>query len=104
MLPEGAATASHQFLRVLDGDEPVGWLWLGPGDDDALWIYDIVIAPDRRDRGFGASTLRAVEEIARSRGLGAVGLNVFGHNPRAKALYEAVGFETVTTQMRKPLR
>jgi ribosomal protein S18 acetylase RimI-like enzyme len=104
LLPDGRATAGHEFLRVLDGDQPVGWLWLGPGDDGALWIYDIVVAPGRRGRGYGAATLVAVEAIARAQGSAAVGLDVFGHNARAKALYEAAGFETVTTEMRKRLR
>lgn len=103
MLPDGRATTGHEFLRVLRGDDPVGWLWLGPGDDGGLWIYDIVMAPDAQGRGFGTATLGAVEAIARARGLGAIALNVFGHNPRARALYEAVGYETVTTEMRKRL-
>jgi ribosomal protein S18 acetylase RimI-like enzyme len=104
MLPGGRGTDGHDFFRVLDGDAAVGWLWLGPGDDGALWIYDIVIAPAQRGRGVGTATLAAVEALAHARGLGAVALNVFGHNPRAQALYEAAGYETVTTQMRKRLR
>ena len=103
MLPVGRHTNGHRFLRVLDGEDPVGWLWLGPGDAGALYIYDIVIAADRRGEGFGTAALLATEEIARSLGFDSVGLSVFGHNPRAKTLYEAVGYQTVTTQMRKPL-
>jgi ribosomal protein S18 acetylase RimI-like enzyme len=102
MLPGGRATAGQEFFRVLDGDDAVGSLWLGL-DGGTLWIYDIVMAPEHRSRGLGTATLRAVDEIARARGARAVALNVFGHNPRARALYEAAGYETVTTQMRKPL-
>jgi GNAT superfamily N-acetyltransferase len=103
MLPDGRATAGHEFLRVMAGAAAVGSLWLGPGTDGALWIFDIVIEAGQRGRGYGTATLHAVEDLARSRDLPAVALNVFGHNPRAHALYEAVGYTTVTTEMRKRL-
>jgi ribosomal protein S18 acetylase RimI-like enzyme len=39
----------------------------------------------------------------RSRGVGALELNVFGDNARAIRLYETFGYHVVTQQMRKSL-
>jgi GNAT superfamily N-acetyltransferase len=103
MLPDGRATAGHHFLRILDGDVPAGWLWLGPVEDGVAWIYDIEVGDTERGRGVGTAALEAAETFVRTLGARAIALNVFGHNPRARALYEAVGYATVTTQMRKPL-
>ena len=43
----------------------------------------------------------AAEEFARSRGAHKIGLNVFGHNPRAISLYQSLGYSTVAMRMRK---
>jgi ribosomal protein S18 acetylase RimI-like enzyme len=44
------------------------------------------------------------EDEARARGATELGLNVFGHNPVAKHLYESMGYETTVTLMRRILR
>ena len=70
----------------------------------AIFVEELDEIPEGKIAIFSAHGVsKAVEGAARERGARAVALNVFGHNPRAKALYEAVGYATVTTQMRKPL-
>lgn len=58
-------------------------------------LFRIVIGErERWGRGLGTETTRLVVEHAFSTlGLAAVRLEVFAHNPRARATYERVGFE-----------
>ena len=53
--------------------------------------------------GYGTQALRAVEERASELGAASVELHVFGHNPAARALYEKVGYETMSVVMAKRL-
>ncbi len=103
LLPEGRMTSDHSFFRILDQEESVGWLWVGPQADDAgaMWIYDIEVEESAQGRGIGRQAMLAAEEVARSRGAHEVGLNVFGHNPRAISLYQSLGYSTVAMRMRK---
>ena len=105
LLPDGRRTSNHFFFRILDQEDPVGWLWVGPqaGNDGAMWIYKIEIDEFSRSRGIGRLGMLAAEQFARSLGAHEVGLNVFGHNLGAIALYESLGYSTVAKQMRKPL-
>ena len=101
---DGDDVAQGQFiLDVLRGDEKVGTLWLAAKTATDWWIYDIVVDPEFRGTGLGRPTLRAAEEFVRSRGGTRLGLNVFGPNKVARHLYDAVGYEVVSTQMLKDL-
>jgi ribosomal protein S18 acetylase RimI-like enzyme len=106
LLPDGPATAGAHLLRVLDdAGEPVGVLWLGPHPQrrGAGWVYEVQIDEARRGEGLGRAAMVAAERIGREAGWTALGLNVFGHNPRARALYDALGYEVAATTMAKPL-
>ncbi len=48
-----------------------------------------------RGQGWGRQLLEAAITWARDAGLAWIDLGVFAHNPRARRLYESVGFETV---------
>ncbi len=105
ILPEGRATKGHHFLRVLEDDQPVGWLWLGPHPDKAgaAWVYDIEIEEPMRGRGLGRRAMLAAEQIVAADGASELGLNVFGFNTNAIALYQSLGYATVAMQMNKRL-
>jgi ribosomal protein S18 acetylase RimI-like enzyme len=105
LLPNGSATDGHHFLRVLDSDEPVGWLWIGPHPDKhgAAWIWDIEIAEAAQGRGIGRATMLAAEELMTAEGASDLGLNVFGNNQRAIALYESLDYSVVSMRMIKRL-
>jgi ribosomal protein S18 acetylase RimI-like enzyme len=47
--------------------------------------------------------MQAAEGECRRRGVVSVGLNVFGHNLGAQALYEQMGFVVTSIQMSKKL-
>lgn len=105
-LPNGVDTVDHHLLRVLDDTgAPVGVLWVGPHPHrrGAGWVYEIEIDEGRRGEGLGRAAMLAAEGITRDAGWSALGLNVFGHNPRARALYDSLGYEVAATTMTKPL-
>jgi ribosomal protein S18 acetylase RimI-like enzyme len=104
-LAEAAAPARTWILRVLNGDDAVGWLWLGPHPhrEDGVFVYEVEIAEEHQGRGLGRATMLAAEELVRAAGLTYIQLNVFGWNSRAEALYRSLGYVTLATQMGKPL-
>jgi ribosomal protein S18 acetylase RimI-like enzyme len=108
LLPGGLATDGMVFLQARDDDgSPVGILWLSlthpRGAPDTAFIFDIEVLPERRGQGYGRAVLAAAEDEVRRRGIGALGLNVFGDNPAAIALYTSAGYHVTTQQMRKLL-
>jgi len=105
LLPDGRATAGHHFLCVVDAGDVVGWLWIGPHPDkpDAAWIWEIEVVAEAQGRGVGRAAMLAAEELVAAEGAGALGLNVFGSNERAVALYESLGYSVVSMTMIKAL-
>jgi ribosomal protein S18 acetylase RimI-like enzyme len=105
LLPDGLDTAQQVFFTPVDGDEPVGMLWVhfDDGGERRAFIYDIQVWDHLRRRGYGRAIIEALVDEARRRGARSIGLNVFGSNPGAKALYERAGFEVTATQMKLTL-
>jgi ribosomal protein S18 acetylase RimI-like enzyme len=103
--PGGEPLDTHRVFDVVDGDEPVGYLWIGPqpGRADAWWVFDVEILPEQRGKGFGRQAMLLGEREARRLGATSIGLNVFGYNTRARGLYDSLGYETTAIQMRKHL-
>jgi ribosomal protein S18 acetylase RimI-like enzyme len=106
LLPEGPDTPGMFLLMAAtSGGEPVGLVWVAldrplPGQ---AWIYDIVVNPEQRGRGYGRALLRAAEQEATRHGSKAIGLNVFGTNTVARRLYETSGYQITAMNMRKEL-
>ncbi len=108
LLPQGLSTPD-QFLfivREVQSGEKVGLIWLGVHNRQAGpvgFIYDFLIEERARRQGYGTQTLLAAEEKVRQLGLSSIGLHVFGFNKPAIALYEKLGYEMASIQMRKKL-
>ena len=107
-LPQGRDTPGMLFLNGLGPDgEPVGRIWLSVehprGTPDCAFLYDIEVDERHRGQGYGRALLAAAEEVARSHGVSALELNVFGGNASAIALYESAGYVVVQQQMRTRL-
>jgi ribosomal protein S18 acetylase RimI-like enzyme len=111
LLPQGVATPG-QFLYTLEDPgtlATVGIVWfqagLGPrpGDAPKAFVYDLVIRPEFRGRGYGEAAMRLVETEVLQRGFHSVGLHVFGHNAVARALYEKLGYVPTNIVMKKSL-
>ena len=108
LLSDGTATEGHLLFLLWDDltFREVGVVWmavLDSGTGRSVWIYDIEVYEGFRRKGYATQALRAVEERADELGGDRVGLNVFGHNPGARALYESVGYETTSVNMVKRL-
>lgn len=105
--PQGGPSNGHAVFHVVDGEgTEVGYLWVGPdssSDPGAWWIWDIFIIPAHRGFGFGRAAMELGEQYARSQGATTLGLNVFGSNKTAQALYFSLGFEVTHIKMRKQL-
>ncbi|MFI5933186.1 GNAT family N-acetyltransferase [Actinoplanes sp. NPDC051494] len=116
ILPDGLRTPDQFLFRAYDtaADETaaddkgagVGMLWLNIAlkvDGLQAWVYDVIVDEEHRRRGYGRAIMRAGEELCRSRAVRSIGLNVFGGNAGARALYEQEGYVTTALQMRKRL-
>ncbi|MEH0825374.1 MULTISPECIES: GNAT family N-acetyltransferase [unclassified Micromonospora] len=106
LLPDGRRTEGHRLWTAYDGADEVGVLWLHTqqrSDGLHAFIYDIEVREQLRRRGYGRAMIRAAEQVCREVGVVSIGLNVFGFNTGARALYEQLGFEVTAVQMAKRL-
>jgi ribosomal protein S18 acetylase RimI-like enzyme len=105
--PNGQPSPGHAVFDVVDDSgDTVGYLWIGPdtsGDEGSWWIWDVLVEPDQRGRGFGREAMLLGEEYARMQGAHTLGLNVFAFNATARGLYESLGYEPASMRMRKRL-
>jgi ribosomal protein S18 acetylase RimI-like enzyme len=58
----------------------------------AAWLEDVVVRPDRRERGVGRMLLEHLAAKARAEGVLRITLLTDADNERAHALYEGLGF------------
>lgn len=106
VLPGGPETPGHEMLVLEVGSEKVGTLWVGVRELDerrVLYIWDVEIDEAHRGRGFGRQAMLLAEQIARSRGLDRIELNVFGGNTVARGLYSSLGYLERAVSMAKDL-
>ena len=106
LLPAGLRTDNqHLFSIYAPGRSlPIGMVWFEIRERDgrkSAFIYDFRIDESQRGKGYGKETLARVDEQLKSMGARSVSLNVFGHNHRARALYEKHGFKVTGIGMRK---
>ena len=109
LAPLGIATPGHYFFCIHEEQETgaeVGYLWIAVFEQDRLklgYIYELMVQPQFRRRGYAAAALRDAEALARELGLSALRLHTFGHNLAALALYRKIGFEPINVVMQKSL-
>ena len=99
LLPEGVDTPGQHIWSAYDDDTTVGVLWIAV-DAPKAYIYDIEVHADQRRRGYGREVVDAGALAARDLGAEELGLNVFGHNDVARALYERAGYVTTERSYR----
>lgn len=92
LLPDGLASeGQHLFTAHHDG-ERCGVLWVCDRWPAQGYVYDVEIEETHRGRGLGAALMVNAALWSRQRGHAWLGLNVFGHNERARSLYEQLGY------------
>ena len=69
----------------------------------SAYLYDFVVREDLRGQGYGRRALELFEAKLRELGVGRIGLNVFGYNHAARALYEKMGYQVTGVGMMKQL-
>jgi GNAT superfamily N-acetyltransferase len=107
LVPDGRlAPGLHLFVAEASG-VAVGHLWLAEpavgGPPDTAYVYDVEVREEQRGRGYGGVLMEAAEQWATSLGASYLALNVFGGNRVARRLYESLGYETTSVDMRKSL-
>ena len=107
LLPNGLRS-DNQFLFTLTHDAlgPIGMLWFELHDRRAgksAYIYDFMVREDLRGQGFGRRALELLDIKLGELGVRSIGLNVFGYNHAARALYEKMGYEITSIAMVKRL-
>ncbi|MCC7147181.1 MAG: GNAT family N-acetyltransferase [Phycisphaeraceae bacterium] len=55
-------------------------------------VDELYVRPEFRDRGLGTAALGQARKVAEQAGVGAMRLEVEENNPKARALYERMGF------------
>ena len=70
---------------------PAGALWL-QSKPDSIYVHELQVLPEHQGRGIGTAVVRLLIDGASSRNV-SVTLSVLAANPRAKRLYERLGFE-----------
>jgi len=73
-----------------------GAVWLESGPD-AIHIRELQVLPDLQGRGIGTATIRNVIDQGARRGV-PVTLSVVPANPRARRLYERLGFRVAAVE------
>lgn len=91
LIPAGLESPGMEFFVARVGDEVVGDLWLNT-DETMAFIYNIEVRPEQRRRGYGSAIMNAAAVRCRDAGHPYLGLNVFAHNPNARALYDKLGY------------
>ncbi len=103
LLPDGLATKNHLLWTAHDGDTVVGTIWVALMPDrnpPHSYVYSLDVDAAHRRRGYGQAIMEAAMQECRHRGIGTMGLNVFGHNETARRLYERLGFQVAATNMK----
>ena len=91
LIPQGQDSPGMEFFTGWVGAEPVGRLWLNV-DQPMAFVYDVEVLEEQRRKGYGAGLMNAAAAWSRDHGHPAIGLNVFAHNPGARALYDRLGY------------
>jgi GNAT superfamily N-acetyltransferase len=91
LIPDGVDSAGQEFFTAWVGEDPVGHLWIST-ERPMAFVYDIVVREEQRRKGYGEAIMNAGAIWSRDHGHFALGLNVFAHNPGARALYDKLGY------------
>ena len=112
----GVQTSEHGFVNpnlktmirvygVLGGILRMGGLAIlhHKTDTDEHYVDGVAVASEMRSTGIGSHLFELLEQTVLEKRIKTISLEVIDTNPRAKALYERLGFVAVKTQTLWPL-
>lgn len=90
------ASEGHHLLVALDADgNPLGFIsgveTTHPDKGTEMFLYELSVAPDHRNRGIGRELVEALAELARGRGCYGMWVGTEPDNTAALATYRAAG-------------
>lgn len=95
LLPDGVDTEGQCLWSAFRADDSgpteVGILWIQHAVP-ASFVYNVVVDEDLRGQGRGRAIMTAGARWCRDHGSETLGLNVFGPNATARALYDSLGY------------
>tara|TARA_B110000238_G_C16113773_1_gene433898 strand:- start:411 stop:890 length:480 start_codon:yes stop_codon:yes gene_type:complete len=108
LLPEGVVSKNHYLFNIIENESSknVGYIWVKLEDNirtKSAFIYDIEINKSFRRKGYAKSGLRCIEKVVAELGATSLGLHVFNHNSAALALYNSMGYQTLSHNMQKTI-
>jgi len=107
LLPGGLDSPGQLIYRVVDDGQQVGWLWLAAAPPELgpsmAWVYKVEVDDEFRGRGYGRAAMLLAEDAARAHGMQSLGLNVHGGNTVGRSLYDSMGYQVTSQQMKKDL-
>ena len=96
-MPTSSSRFEEYAVSVIEVDSlPVGSVWLEQRPD-SLYVHDFEVTPSRQCRGIGTAVVGMVIDQGAGLGLPVV-LSVLSANPRARALYERLGFRVTAIE------
>ena len=106
LLPEGLKSNNNYLFDIIEGKSSnnVGYIWVKVEDQTiakSAFIYDVGIYSNYRRKGYAKSALHCIEKVVADLGVTSLGLHVFSHNTAAQALYNSIGYQVVSHNMRK---
>ena len=106
LLPQGLQTENHYLYTVYDEDQAVGIVWMRANVNRPTksgFIFELRVGERFRGKGYGKQAMLLIEEKAREMGLQSIGLHVFAYNDVARSLYEKLGYEASSLNMKKDI-
>ena len=84
------------LVAVSEDDEPLGKIHVHlDHGNGTVWLEAAAVARPMQGQGIGTRLVGAAEALAAERGYAAVELGVEDSNPRARRLYERLGYQSV---------
>lgn len=89
----------HRVLIALEGDTAVGFVALGPGDDDGLdpvsigLLTTLLVEPRWGRRGHGSRLLAASVDLLRADGSATAVAWILDRDPASRSFYTSAGWE-----------
>jgi RimJ/RimL family protein N-acetyltransferase len=108
LLPQGLDTPDHYMWNIhAYEDQPIiGNIWINICNRDGVdtvFIYDLRIQVDYRQKGHATDAVHAVEIFACSHGINRIALQVHGINHVAQAFYKALNFDVTNINLQKTI-